>query len=102
MYLAGYKYVILYIVPAVDLWLTAGTHVQLHRICGGKQYLSQTFHWSHTTGITGIAFPVCTPIVACWGGRTALPNIPPLCWAIFYKSLTISEDVVYTLQSDRR
>ena len=65
MYLAGHRYVILYIVPVVDLWSTAGTHVQLHRIGGGKQYLLQTFHRSHTTGMVGIAFPVCTPIVAC-------------------------------------
>ena len=65
MYLAGYGYVILYIVPAVDLWSTAGTHVRLHRIGGGKRYLPRTFHRSHTTGMACIAFPVCTPIVAC-------------------------------------
>ena len=64
MYLAGYEYVILYIVPAVDLWSTAGTHVQLHKISKDKQYLPQIFHWSYTTGIAGIAFPVCTLIVA--------------------------------------
>ena len=64
MYLAGYRYVILYIVPTVNLWSTAGIYVQLHRIGGGKQYFPQTFHWLHTTGIAGIAFPVCTPIVA--------------------------------------
>ena len=36
MYLAGYRYVILYIVLEVDLWSTVGTHVRLHRIGRGK------------------------------------------------------------------
>ena len=65
MYLAGYEYVILYIVSAINLWSTVGTHVQLHRIGGGSQYLPQIFHWLHTTGIASIAFLVCTLIDAC-------------------------------------
>ena len=65
MYLAGYKYVILYIVSAVDLWSAVGTHVRLHRIGGGKQYLPRIFYWLHTTEIAGIFFLVCTPVVAC-------------------------------------
>ena len=65
MYLASYKYVILYIDLAINLWSTAGTHVRLHKIDRGNQYLLQTFYWSYTTGIACIAFPVCTLIVAC-------------------------------------